>query len=406
MVVAVKLKLSIFTNAPLDYLIATAILSAHAFSGMGMLMVRWGPQNARLATVVSTVLSLGLSIGSMLLIFIYYTLLNNPWPNALSLIPWFAQSRAVYNLLNNGRVDEQVSTALGLLFVVGWGCALAAWLTDEMNLHVDGVFCRGKVTALMATLSGRSRTVPQHTQPLQQQEQQEQQELFRSHDDQEQGGSGLEMVSILGGNIGDSSAGAGIGLVAGLGLGLGLGVVDDSDDDFVMIEEIQLALNYTPPSKLTMIMAQAQSQSPSIVTPVDSAEAVMLGTSTGTGAAIGIGTGIGTGADARIGSSFGSSNGPVSSIYEYNRTTTMRREELYAIVIQHLHHEYSSFFDVHGHNSTVAVQDLSLTMRYGETFGLLGPNGGKQHTLLINHYSTILCSHPFHRLHYSTHTPL
>ena len=396
MVVAVKLKLSIFTNAPLDYLIATAILSAHAFSGMGMLMVRWGPNNARLATVVSTVLSLGLSIGSMLLIFIYYTLLNHPWPNALSLIPWFAQSRAVYNLLNNGHVDEQVSTALGLLFVVGWGCALAAWLTDEMNVHVDGVFCQGKVTALFATLSDHSRTVPQHTQPLQQQEQQEQQELFRSHGDQEQGGSGLEMVSILGGNIGDSSAGAGIELVAGLGLGLG--VVDDSDDDFVMIEEIQLALNYTPPSKLTMIMAQAQSQSPSIVTPVDSAEAVMLGTSTGTGAAIG--TGIGTGADARIGSSFGSSvgpvssNGPVSSIYEYNRTTTMRREELYAIVIQHLHHEYSSFFDVHGHNSTVAVQDLSLTMRYGETFGLLGPNGGKQHTLLIDCTNLLYSTHP------------
>ena len=396
MVVAVKLKLSIFTNAPLDYLIATAILSAHAFSGMGMLMVRWGPNNARLATVVSTVLSLGLSIGSMLLIFIYYTLLNHPWPNALSLIPWFAQSRAVYNLLNNGHVDEQVSTALGLLFVVGWGCALAAWLTDEMNVHVDGVFCQGKVTALFATLSDHSRTVPQHTQPLQQQEQQEQQELFRSHGDQEQGGSGLEMVSILGGNIGDSSAGAGIELVAGLGLGLG--VVDDSDDDFVMIEEIQLALNYTPPSKLTMIMAQAQSQSPSIVTPVDSAEAVMLGTSTGTGAAIG--TGIGTGADARIGSSFGSSvgpvssNGPVSSIYEYNRTTTMRREELYAIVIQHLHHEYSSFFDVHGHNSTVAVQDLSLTMRYGETFGLLGPNGGKQHTLLIDCTTLLYSTHP------------
>jgi hypothetical protein len=53
------------------------------------------------------------------------------WPNGLSLIPWFAQTRAMYLLLSFHQRSTELDTALGLLFLVGFVCATVTVAVDQ-----------------------------------------------------------------------------------------------------------------------------------------------------------------------------------------------------------------------------------------------------------------------------------
>lgn len=306
MIVAVELKLSQFNNAPLGYLIITAILSAHAFSGMGMLLVRLGPKSSRLTTTISYVFSLALSVGSMLLIFLYFEANNKTWPNALSLIPWFAQSRAVYKLLMYHKTDKEVDTALGLLFFVGTFCFLGVVLIEERPTDVTRWLAWGSMNANVRRKPGVAKN--------------------RRSRSEEGDDKMIELNSSVSGGGGGGGGGAGGG--------------GDSGDVGFDLEEGNLLPNQTI-------------------------------------------------ANTNKHSSFGSMDDDVLAesyiALRYKSDLTLVGHETdYAIVIQNLHQSFPpSFLDTNA-KPIIAVKELSLALKYGETFGLLGPNGaGKSTTLGI-----------------------
>ena len=134
MVGAVELNFSRFKNAPLAFLVLTAVLSAHALNCFAILLVQVYSNRSTLLSLMSAVFSVASTIGSLLLIVIKYPN-DGDWPNALSLIPFFAQSRCVYILLVYHKVTDEVSIALTLLFAFGIACMVTSLVLEyEINI--------------------------------------------------------------------------------------------------------------------------------------------------------------------------------------------------------------------------------------------------------------------------------
>lgn len=141
MVGAVELNLSRFRGAPLAYLVLTAVLSAHALSGVAILLVQVYSKRSTLLSLLAAVFSIASTIGSLLLIVIKYPE-QGDWPNALSIIPFFAQSRCVFDLLVYHEATDEVNIALALLFVTGTvAIAFSLILEYEIDLAVLFGYC-------------------------------------------------------------------------------------------------------------------------------------------------------------------------------------------------------------------------------------------------------------------------
>lgn len=141
MVIFVAAKLILFEDVPLGYLILLVLLSAYAMIGFCFVFVRLSPLSSRMTTLLATLLTFGGSICAGIVCVIRYPDANDEeWPNGLSFIPFFAQIRILWVLLNISKINDQAKFAYGMLALFGTICSLleftlAKWSFIKFQLH-------------------------------------------------------------------------------------------------------------------------------------------------------------------------------------------------------------------------------------------------------------------------------
>lgn len=150
MILATQLGLSRFDGAPLGYLICITLVSCHAIIGVAQMIVRIAPMKSRLLPMISAIGSMALTVTSMILTLLLYPN-DGDWPIALSLIPFFAQSRSVYLVLVNHGPSYEVDVSLAFLFMVG---TLSLMFTLITETELDIPFWTRQLKAIRNALIG------------------------------------------------------------------------------------------------------------------------------------------------------------------------------------------------------------------------------------------------------------
>jgi ABC-type multidrug transport system ATPase subunit len=138
-IIFVQAGLSYFKKVPLGYLIALAILSAYVMASFGFALVRLMPiTNSRMTTLLATLMNFALGVAGSLICIINFPQVSSDegshetivWPTALSIIPHFAQVRALWVLLTIGEANQEVSNAFALMFAFGTLClCMECWMS-------------------------------------------------------------------------------------------------------------------------------------------------------------------------------------------------------------------------------------------------------------------------------------
>jgi len=115
---AVGLKLLSFKDAPLDWLIAVVIVSGYVLNASTMIFTLIAGSKASVLSLFAACLVFASAAASALFNLLLYPR-DGSWPVALSLIPFFAQGRALYILLAYQRFSAEVMDSLLLMFAVG-----------------------------------------------------------------------------------------------------------------------------------------------------------------------------------------------------------------------------------------------------------------------------------------------
>lgn len=139
---AVYLNLSRFKDAPVGLLIAVVLCSAHALTAMSLLLTKVADSQASLLSLVAACMVVGMAVCTALVCIIVYPN-DGEWPNAMSILPFFAQGRALYIILVYHRTSSEVDAALGLLFAFGvfcFGCCCALEKQHELLNLWDSIF--------------------------------------------------------------------------------------------------------------------------------------------------------------------------------------------------------------------------------------------------------------------------
>jgi hypothetical protein len=123
---AVSLKLSQFEGAPVGYLIAIVILSAWALNAGALLIVRVLGKRSSILPLAAPCVLIAATAGSSLTNILVYPD-EGSWPWGLSIVPFFAQGRALYIVLVYHQTTPEVDTALALLFLFGLVCFALAY---------------------------------------------------------------------------------------------------------------------------------------------------------------------------------------------------------------------------------------------------------------------------------------
>jgi len=122
-----------FKDAPVGPLLAMVITSAYSINSFGYLLVRLFGKWARAASLCAAMLVVAAPTTAAIVQSIRFSG-QSAWPDGLSVIPFFAQVRAIYVLLVFGEASRTVSVALALQFAVGTGC-LALWYTLDAEVN-------------------------------------------------------------------------------------------------------------------------------------------------------------------------------------------------------------------------------------------------------------------------------
>lgn len=126
---AVVLGLSLFEGAPIAYLVAVVVLSAWALNGLALIMVKLlDKKSSAFSMAAPCFLVASVAAASILNSLVYPK--DGDWPWALSLFPFFAQSRALYLLLINHEPSAEVFISLGLLLIFGGVCLVVTYLLE------------------------------------------------------------------------------------------------------------------------------------------------------------------------------------------------------------------------------------------------------------------------------------
>lgn len=129
---AVGLELLNFKDAPMGLLTAVVVCSAVAFNGATLVLAKLFHKVAGVMSLVTVCLTLVMAVTCTLLNVQLYTE-EGSWPIELSIIPWLAQSRALYIILVYHRSSDEVDASLGLLFTFGFVCIGAAIIIAERD---------------------------------------------------------------------------------------------------------------------------------------------------------------------------------------------------------------------------------------------------------------------------------
>ena len=128
MIIAVELNLSVFDNAPLQYLCVLCLMSAHAMSGMAQILVRLSPKSSSLTSLVSGCISIGATVAAGIINITLYRE-QGSWPTALSLIPFFAQVTIALHHHNHIIHDIEYF----MLIISDSGCICLVSLSSEVD---------------------------------------------------------------------------------------------------------------------------------------------------------------------------------------------------------------------------------------------------------------------------------
>ena len=132
---AAGLSLTGYRDAPFSLLVVIVLVSAYTINTMSLLLVRIMSNSPRLSSLFSAVGCIGFAVASSLLHLIVYPEADQ-WPIALSLIPFFAQSRALYEVIYYEKATENVDLSLLFMFIIGTGCLLTSYALDvELTWH-------------------------------------------------------------------------------------------------------------------------------------------------------------------------------------------------------------------------------------------------------------------------------
>lgn len=136
-VFAVELELSRFKGAPIGYLVAIVVLSGWALNSMSVLATQLLGKHSSVLTMVAPCLCIATAVAvSLVNIMVYPN--DGDFQSALSLIPFFAQGRALYIILVYHRTSEEVDIALTFLFLFGAVCLGCSYII-EANVDVPEV---------------------------------------------------------------------------------------------------------------------------------------------------------------------------------------------------------------------------------------------------------------------------
>mmetsp|Transcript_32 Transcript_32/g.58 ORF Transcript_32/g.58 Transcript_32/m.58 type:complete len:1981 (-) Transcript_32:168-6110(-) len=129
LVFAVEMKLSQFKGAPVGYLVAVVLLSAFALNAGALLMVQLLGKRSSILPMIAPCFCIGMTAATSLLnVFLFQD--DGEWPWYLSIIPFFAQGRALYIILVYHRTSNEVDTALALLTLFGLGCLILVYILE------------------------------------------------------------------------------------------------------------------------------------------------------------------------------------------------------------------------------------------------------------------------------------
>lgn len=130
MIFAYLLKFPRFEDAPVGYLILLVILSGHALISSALLITYVAGKKASILPMICACLNVAGAVASVLLFLLKYPD-DGDWEWPLSLIPFLAQSRALYILLVYQIASKEVVVAMWLLFLFGLVCLCMVFLFEN-----------------------------------------------------------------------------------------------------------------------------------------------------------------------------------------------------------------------------------------------------------------------------------
>ena len=128
-VFAVETKLSRFDGAPTGLLIAVVLLSAFALNSWGLVSVTLLGKKSSILTMIAPCLLVACTAATSLLNIMLYRN-EGEWPWELSIVPFFAQGRALYLILAFHKGSEEVDVALSWLFLFGFVCLVTTYVVE------------------------------------------------------------------------------------------------------------------------------------------------------------------------------------------------------------------------------------------------------------------------------------
>ena len=126
---AVKMKLSQFKNAPIALLVPIVVVSAFALNAGALLLVKALNKRSSVLPMLAPCICVAATAATSLLnVFVYTD--DGDWPWYLSIVPFFAQGRALYIVLVYHTSSAEVDTALSLMALFGAVCLICTYVLE------------------------------------------------------------------------------------------------------------------------------------------------------------------------------------------------------------------------------------------------------------------------------------
>lgn len=126
---AVGLELARYDSVPFGLLVAIVFVSAFSMSVTALVLVRVFSKSARFASLLAAIGCIAFAVCTCLMNELAYPD-KEDWPIILSIVPFFGQARAMYELFMYEEATENVDLSLTLMFVVSLGLLAISYVSD------------------------------------------------------------------------------------------------------------------------------------------------------------------------------------------------------------------------------------------------------------------------------------